>query len=443
MSRPVFPIPAASDLAPRYMTRFACTADACEDSCCTGWRILLDRHAYERIKGDMIGNPQDWRMFLETVAVTEDDYEETESYARIRTQKGPGKVCAFLDPDRLCYLWKRFGESHLGNVCVMFPRVVGRIGPRRELSASLSCPEAARLCLLADDALALVPLAEAPPGRDVIGHHLDPQAAADPRERHFDALRALFWRFLADPALPVMDAIGLCWEVGRGLDALRPPAGAGSAAHDQGAFADRLRALESEDAGQRLTACRGTWRAQGRPSASQGDALLGALLHPAVAEQKKWPKDPLYTLVRAALPAALWDGPGGVPLPGLFDALCRNRRAWIRRHPRRCDRVMRHFALNHLFKVWFTASDSLDVYWTQLALWITIMEALLYAGLESPEAGVPPAESGPLLDARAVWTVQKFAKAVEHSGDRLSGMLVRLADAGLVPMPTCLILHES
>ena len=41
------------DLSTRYMDRFGCIGPDCEDHCCWGWKVLVDKNTYENI--DQIG----------------------------------------------------------------------------------------------------------------------------------------------------------------------------------------------------------------------------------------------------------------------------------------------------------------------------------------------------------------------------------------------------
>ena len=37
---------------PDYYEAFSCTADACEDTCCAGWQIVVDEEALERYRAE-------------------------------------------------------------------------------------------------------------------------------------------------------------------------------------------------------------------------------------------------------------------------------------------------------------------------------------------------------------------------------------------------------
>ena len=58
-----------------------------------------------------------------------------------------GNRCAFLNEENLCDLYKALGPDSLCDTCRMYPRHTEEYEGLRELSLSLSCPEAARIIL--------------------------------------------------------------------------------------------------------------------------------------------------------------------------------------------------------------------------------------------------------------------------------------------------------
>ncbi|MFP2912921.1 flagellin lysine-N-methylase, partial [Pyxidicoccus sp. 3LFB2] len=135
--------------APRYMTRFRCLADSCEDTCCAGLVVTVSEARWKRMRDTVAGTP---------------DAARVEALIRPDTGSGPGTEagvvakredghCAFLDARKLCSLHGAYGEAVLPDACATFPRTATRWGERLEVAGSLACPEVARLCLLAEDAV--------------------------------------------------------------------------------------------------------------------------------------------------------------------------------------------------------------------------------------------------------------------------------------------------
>src|SRR6185437_14705741 len=56
--------------------------------------------------------------------------------------------CSFLSEQNLCRIQQKFGESYLSNVCSTYPRTSNLVNNILETSATMSCPEIARLAFL-------------------------------------------------------------------------------------------------------------------------------------------------------------------------------------------------------------------------------------------------------------------------------------------------------
>ncbi len=139
MEQPVFAL--------RYLTRFQCLVDRCEDTCCTGMQILISDENQRTLAQAMAGSDAEQSELREKVqALT----AEVFGY-RWLLQRDEHKTCLFLTPGKLCSVAVRFGEAVMPDPCALFPRVVSRTPERTEVVASLACPEAARLCLLSED----------------------------------------------------------------------------------------------------------------------------------------------------------------------------------------------------------------------------------------------------------------------------------------------------
>nr|WP_314544476.1 flagellin lysine-N-methylase [uncultured Massilia sp.] len=134
-------------LVPRYAARFSCIGPACEDSCCSGWSVHLDKKTYKayRQQTDTVLGP-----LMAQNVVREPDTAGANRYGVIRLQ-GPQQDCSLLE-DRLCAVHKHLDESYLSDVCFSFPRATHVFAGQAEQALTLSCPEAARLALLAADA---------------------------------------------------------------------------------------------------------------------------------------------------------------------------------------------------------------------------------------------------------------------------------------------------
>jgi len=129
-------------LMPAYLQNFRCLGSACEDHCCYGWDIDVDKRTYKKYqKYKKIKFQQ---LFREKIKRNKANTSDNK-YAKIITNKG---ICPFLTKANLCLIHSQLGESFLPDVCSTFPRHTKARGKRIEISASVACPEIARLALL-------------------------------------------------------------------------------------------------------------------------------------------------------------------------------------------------------------------------------------------------------------------------------------------------------
>ena len=118
---------------PDYYKEFHCIADRCEDTCCAGWQIVIDKKSLKKYKntagefGKVIRKKVNWK---------EGTFCQTE-----------GKRCAFLNDNNLCELYLQEGEGGFCKTCRLYPRHIEEFEGVREISLSISCPEAARILL--------------------------------------------------------------------------------------------------------------------------------------------------------------------------------------------------------------------------------------------------------------------------------------------------------
>ncbi len=117
---------------PTFYNEFSCIAGSCPDTCCAGWQIMIDQNSlkkYRHCKGafrNRLLNDIDWK---------EHSFRQYQ------------KRCAFLNEDNLCDIYSEAGKDMLCDTCRKYPRHIEEFEGLRELSLSLSCPEAARIFL--------------------------------------------------------------------------------------------------------------------------------------------------------------------------------------------------------------------------------------------------------------------------------------------------------
>ena len=133
---------------PTYAGAFRCIGPECEDTCCQGWDIPVDKATYERYQlfpVDRLG----WAV-AGFVTPTSGNVP-SKLFAHIHmTASGE---CPFYEADHLCGIHKTYGAKMLSSSCSSYPRALNRVHGLLEGSLSMSCPEAARNVLLNPDFL--------------------------------------------------------------------------------------------------------------------------------------------------------------------------------------------------------------------------------------------------------------------------------------------------
>lgn len=118
---------------PDYYQDFECIADKCEDTCCAGWQIVIDKKTlkkYTKIKGD----------FRKRMFKSVDWFQGT-------FKQDKDRRCAFLNENNLCDLYLSQGEEGFCKTCREYPRHTEEFEGVREITLSISCPEVARILM--------------------------------------------------------------------------------------------------------------------------------------------------------------------------------------------------------------------------------------------------------------------------------------------------------
>ncbi|MGG3887083.1 flagellin lysine-N-methylase [Brevibacillus panacihumi] len=130
-------------LIPQYMDLFQCVGSSCEDTCCAGWIVPIDKATYKKYKS--VKEPHLSSKFK--TAIKRNRSNPTDHHYASITLSGC-KSCEILTEEGLCNIQLQLGEDYLSTTCATYPRVTNIINGSYEISASMSCPEAARLALL-------------------------------------------------------------------------------------------------------------------------------------------------------------------------------------------------------------------------------------------------------------------------------------------------------
>ncbi len=147
----------SAQLQPRYASDFRCLGADCEDTCCYGWRVGIDKETYDKYQ--QCSDP-DLRSSFNNLISIDTGNSHRNDYASLNLSESG---CAFLS-ERLCSIQAKLGESYLPKTCATYPRNLNLVGDVLETTLDLSCPEAARLALSSPSATELIET----PGRQAV-----------------------------------------------------------------------------------------------------------------------------------------------------------------------------------------------------------------------------------------------------------------------------------
>ena len=130
-------------LSLNFHKRFKCVGSECTATCCSGWRISLDKSTYQSYKNNSNLAP--------FVRKFQDDKvsRSSENYGSIKLL-GNGD-CPYLDENLLCKVQTSLGEGALSKTCSTFPRIHESNSSSDTQYLSLGCPEVVRLLLNEDN----------------------------------------------------------------------------------------------------------------------------------------------------------------------------------------------------------------------------------------------------------------------------------------------------
>lgn len=170
-------------LIPGYMQKFSCIGSTCEDTCCAGWQVNIDRKTYKTYK-----NLRDNKLtplvekHIKRVRTNASEH----NYAQIIHTDD--LTCPFLNKEKMCSFQLGYGEDYLSNTCNTYPRVPNIINGILEKSATLSCPEAARLALLNPEPMEFFEIEEETNLSTIISKQLQTDAISE-----LNSARKYFW----------------------------------------------------------------------------------------------------------------------------------------------------------------------------------------------------------------------------------------------------------
>jgi lysine-N-methylase len=156
-------------MVPSYLDKFQCIGSACKDNCCVGWDVDIDKETYYKYKDlkdrELLDRTQKF------IYRNKDSFSDFVDFGRVKLLSQ--KRCAFLNEKNLCMLQAKLGEKSLSNVCATYPRLINEVDGVREVSATVSCEEAARLILMNPDGFSLKKIPVEPDDREILTYEVD------------------------------------------------------------------------------------------------------------------------------------------------------------------------------------------------------------------------------------------------------------------------------
>lgn len=123
---------------PSFYSKFKCIAGDCPDSCCHEWEVQVDEQSAARYRAMEGPLGEDLRKYLYD--------EDGETYLQNVNDR-----CPMWRDDGLCRIQAELDHEALCQTCRDFPRLHHDYGDFVELGLEMSCPEAARIMLTAED----------------------------------------------------------------------------------------------------------------------------------------------------------------------------------------------------------------------------------------------------------------------------------------------------
>jgi len=138
-------------LFPEYFGEFSCIGAACEDTCCAGWKVTVDKATFQKYRNIRTPGIKDE---LKKNITRERSNQSDSAYGKIKMNEK--NVCTMLTEEGWCRIHSELGEEFLCNTCAVYPRNFNEVESRIEKSLAPSCPEAARLILLNKEGIGFI-----------------------------------------------------------------------------------------------------------------------------------------------------------------------------------------------------------------------------------------------------------------------------------------------
>ena len=398
---------ASESTQPRYLARFRCIAERCEDTCCSGLKVPVSESQWRRMRDTVAGDPEASQRLHACVSLHPGGDASQHAFLRAHADGS----CRLLDSERLCSLQRRYGEAMLPDICATFPRALSVRGERAELTGTLACPEIARQCLLAEDGVEAVPVSP-----EELARVSRPSLARPPPDDRTDAARPALLRLLLRREYPLRSRLALLGRLAAALDEAPGPGAAWDAVLQRFEDPALLDALHQEFSAL----------------AFPGGALVGlfhAALQTGLVMGRGGRFEALLRGVQTSLPLT-----SGSPeaLEAAWHTYGERWRHLEASQGERLHQYFHHYAHHLLWRLPLIQAPTLLTHVFRLALRLGLLRLTLMGHADvaalCAEPTLPP-DTRERLDRAAVETFQLVARNVESASD-FTALVAGLAGSG-------------
>ena len=188
-----------------YMDQYSCLAEKCDDNCCNGWVIYIDKKTYEKY---MRFEDKFSKKILKYTMVNEDNTEDDKYAVIIFDHRGH---CPFLSNDLLCQIHLEYGAENQSVICANYPRIINAHHNVLECVGTVSCPEIARVALLQKEPIVLKRVEYLPIGPVAFNKSINPGDTSEKRiiYKYFSELREFTIEILQSRQFEIWDRMAM------------------------------------------------------------------------------------------------------------------------------------------------------------------------------------------------------------------------------------------
>lgn len=128
-----------------YYKNFQCIGNKCEEHCCKGWKISVDKKTYGKYR-KLISS--DFSKKLNDSINRNRKSQNQYDYAKINLVDGK---CPMFSENSLCEVYSNLGRENMCYTCRTYPRIYNQVDNMLEQCLTVSCIEVAKNILLRKD----------------------------------------------------------------------------------------------------------------------------------------------------------------------------------------------------------------------------------------------------------------------------------------------------